>query len=419
MTLETYLVRQPILNQDKEIFAYEILWRNTGEHKDAAAANAIEDFFYELNNQNFLDGKTTFITVTPNLIIKNIPKMFAPDKLVLQIDDSVVIHPLASKIIYRFKKNGYKIAIRGFDFTPRYFSILDAVDYIKIDFSNLSSPSLINAVNVGSSLNKKVIAYNVDSPEACELALKLGCSLIQGASVAQQVTSKISRMDHMQSNFFQLMVAITKEEPDLDEITDIISRDVTLTFSLIKLVNSAYFALRSRVKSVKQALVILGLGQLKEWIYLLSFKDASELPEELLRMSFLRAYFCSELAPLIQNLPIAKSEAYLMGMFSTLGALLNVPLEDALTELSLSDQIKQALLTGEGECGTLYHLVLCYERADWKGLNAFSAQLGIPMNQLSQKYFECVEHVNQIWRSITSPNTEIEGESDVVEISNI
>ena len=131
------------------------------------------------------------------------------------------------------------------------------------------------------------------------------CDYLQGAYVAEPKKSKVHRFDHLQSNFFQLMVAVTKEEPDVEEITRIISRDVTLAFSLMKLVNSAYFALRNQVKSVQQALVVLGLGQLKQWIYLLSFREESGgLQDELIQMSFLRANFCMELAKLVENLPI-------------------------------------------------------------------------------------------------------------------
>ena len=387
-----YIVRQPVLDMKKEVYAYDILWNDSfEEQKDLAAASAVENFISELNNERFLDGKVTFLTFTPNLLMRNVPKLFDAQKLVIQIDDSVVIHPLAQKVIYRFHKQGYRIAIKNFEFTPRYFRILEIVDFIKVDFSNMKNPSLKNIINFGTSMSKQIVAYNVDSPEAKDMAISLGCNYIQGASVAQQFTSKVNRMDHMQSNFFQLMVAITREEPDIDEIASIISRDVTLAFPLIKLVNSAYFALRNQVSSVKQALIVLGLGQLKEWVYLLSFKDGSNFPEELIRMSFLRAQFSSELSKAIPNFPIASSEVYLMGMFSTLGNLLDVPLESALSELALSQEVKNALLKGEGPCGILYNLVCAYERADWKGMSQLAGQLGVSVNVVSQKYFESVD----------------------------
>ncbi len=405
--METYIVRQPILDKKQKVVAYEILYREDESslysQQDVWVANAIEEFLGKMSDERFMGGSIAFLTFTPNLLMKNIPKMFPQDQLVIQIEDNSIIHPVAQKIIYRFKKKGYQIALNGFEFLPRYFGIMDAIDIVKVDFSRNTS-SLRNIINIAHSFQKKVVAFNLNTQESVELAKELGCDYFQGSFVAEQKKSKVHRFDHMQGNFFQLMVAVTRDEPDIDEITQIISRDVTLAFSLMKLVNSAYFALRNQVKSVQQALVILGIGQLKQWIYLLSFREESGgLQDELIRISFLRANFCMELAKLVENLPISPAEAYLMGMFSTLGTLMEVPLADALAELPISQEIKDALITGEGICGDLYHLVLSYERANWLELTRYAQKLRIPENQLTRVYFDCVEYVNQIWEELQSP----------------
>ncbi|QSX04952.1 HDOD domain-containing protein [Sedimentibacter sp. zth1] len=407
--MRTYIVRQPILDENQEVLGYEILYREESENieekrSDVAAANAIENFLVEFDSNKFLDGKMAFLTFTPNLLLKNIPRIFSPQKLVIQIDDDTIIHPAAQKVVYEYRKKGYSVAINGFEFALRYFSILDVVDIIKIDFSKVND-SLANIVNIGKNFNKKVIAYNVNNDEAYNYAKKIGCTYMQGSYVAEKLPTALHKMNHMQSNFFQLMVAITKEEPNVEEIEEIISRDVTLTYSLLKLVNSAYFALRHQAKSVKQALIVLGVGQLKQWIYLLSFKqDDGTMPSELIRISFLRANFCSELCNFANGIEISKSEAYLIGMFSTLGILMEVSLENALDEVNVSELIKSALLSYEGKCGTLYKLVLAYEKAEWKVMNECAEQLNIPMNIITQKYFECVEYVNNIWKELTSAN---------------
>lgn len=419
--METYMVRQPIVNADQKVIAYEVLYQqdetalyNHKGENDSTAANTIEHFLLEIDSEKFFDGKRAFVTFTPNLLMKNIPRIFSEDKLIIQIEDNSIIHPLAQKIIYRYKKQGYRIAIRGFEFSPRYFGILDVVDIIKLDFSNPDNSSLLNVVNIGKSFNKEIAAYNVDSPEAYDRARELGCNYIQGNSVAERTVSRVHRMDHIQSNFFQLIVAVTKDEPDIDEIAKIISRDATLAFSLMKLVNSAYFALKNRAKSIQQALVILGIGQLKQWIYLLSFKhDGGGLADEMLKTSFLRAAFCSELTQFIRDLPISQSEAYLMGMFSTLGILMQIPLESALAELSISDEVKNALLNGEGKCGDLFNLVLCYEKADWAGMSRYAERLEMPLDVITQKYFECVEYVNQIWGELMVPAKDATNEDEI------
>ena len=412
--MDSYIVRQAIVNENEKTFGYEILYTDNsfggGATDDVTAANTIENFLSSMDSGKFLDGKTAFLTFTSNLLEKNIPKMFATNKLIIQIEDSLITNPYAQNLIAQYKQDGYKIAIKDFEFNPRFFGVLDIVDYIKVNFGR-EDESAANIINIGNSFNKKVIAYNVETQEAYERAKSLGCSYFQGSFVSEKMPASFKKVNYMQSNFFLLMVAVTKDEPDLDEIESIVSRDVSLTFSLLRLVNSAYFALRNRAKSVKQALVILGLGQLKQWIYLLSFKqDDGTMPDELVKISFLRATFASELLDNANNMPISKSEAYLMGMFSTLGKLMQMPLEEVLEQLPIGEEVKAALLNQEGKAGTLYKLIISYEKADWKTMAVCAEELGIQQSLIAQKYFECVESVNSTWESLTSVNTNVDDE---------
>ena len=406
--MESYIVRQPILDENQHAIGYEILYQEENGafiQTDSSAANAIENFLMQMDGDNFLDGRIAFLNFTRNLLVRNVPRIFSNRKLVIQVEDTIIVNPLSHALVLKYKNQGFKIAIVDFEFAPRYFGILDIVDYIKVNFKNSGDSSIENIVNIGNSFGKTVIAYNVDTKEAYDRAVRCGCKCMQGAYVAEKLPSTIKKMNYLQGNFFMLMVAITKEDPDLDEIEQLISRDVTLTYQLLRLVNSAYFALRTRAKSVKQALVILGLGQLKQWIYLLSFRqDDGSMPDELIKISFLRANFCSELYEFASNLPISKSEAYLLGMFSTLHKLMDIPMEEAMKQLSVSDDIKNALITGEGGCGCLISLVKSYEKADWKQMLADAEKLNIPQNIITQKYFECVESVNATWSSLMKNN---------------
>lgn len=403
--MEPYIVRQSILDERQSAIGYEILYADDqaafSQSDDSSAANAIENFLSSMDADKFLSGKVAFLTFTRNLLVKNIPKMFDTNKLVIQIEDSLITNPLAHSLFTKYKQAGYKIAVIDFEFAPRYFGVLDIVDYIKVNFKDYKSSSLENVVRIGNSFGKKIIAYNIDCAEAYEKAKNCGCTYFQGSYVAEKMPAQLKNMKYLQGNFFLLMIAVTKDEPDIDEIEQILSRDVSLTYSLLKLVNSAYFALRNRAKSVKQALVILGLGQLKQWIYLLSFRqDDGSMPDELIKLSFLRGKFASELLEFCHDMPISRSEAYLMGMFSTLGKLMQMPLSEALEQLPLGDEIKDALLKHEGKAGQLYDLVLSYENADWKKMSALAEELNIPHETISGTYCECVENVNETWNSL-------------------
>ena len=212
------------------------------------------------------------------------------------------------------------------------------------------------------------------------------------------------------------MVAVTRDEPDVEEIERLISMDASLTFGLLKMANSAYFALRHRATTIHQAIMTLGLGQLKQWIYLLSASnmdnaDASGT-EEFLKLSFMRANFCSELMKHAKDMPISRSEAYLMGMFSTLNYLVDAPLEEILEEVPVAEEIKAALIRKEGRCGKLYELVLSYETANWNAITSYAEELGIPNQVITNTYFTCMEDVNFLWDQLnhTSPNQEPEEE---------
>jgi EAL and modified HD-GYP domain-containing signal transduction protein len=232
----------------------------------------------------------------------------------------------------------------------------------------------------------------------------MGVDYLEGTYLGERIADKVKKVDFINSNFFLLVLEITKTEPDLEAVEKIISRDVTLTYSIFKLVNSVYYATKIRPASIKQALVILGISGLKQWIYLLSFRQGEEdLHEDLVKRSFLRANYCSELYAYTNIKEITESESYLMGMFSTLGILLGVPLADALAEIHISEHIKEALLNNSGPCGILYNLVLSYERADWKQINKYVEQLNIPKDKVAQIYFNCVEKVNDTWIAFRSP----------------
>ncbi|MCI9505493.1 MAG: HDOD domain-containing protein [Oscillospiraceae bacterium] len=405
-----YIVRQPIKDMNGKIMAHEIRYAGENsaydiEGQDFAAADTIYSFLTQ-NSTKVLKDTLSFMTFTSNLLMRQTPKLFNPGTLVIQVDDSVIIHPLAMRFVERFAKDGYKIAVNEFQFTPRYIALLDKVDYIKINFQITADTSIRNTVEMAHSMGKLCIATEVDNEELYQKAFVMEVDAMEGQYVAEQMRSTVHSSSYLQSNFFRLMVAITVDEPDVEEIERIISMDATLTYALLKIVNSAFFALRNRATDVHQAVMVLGIGQLRQWIYLMGEgNEAGEIDphqEEFLRTSFMRATFCSELLKMAKKLPITRNDAYLMGMFSTLNHLIAAPMEEILAEIPVAKPVKEALLTYEGPCGALYKLVLSYERADWSAIGQLAEELHIPIDQLTNTYFQCLDEVNNIWQQLMS-----------------
>lgn len=415
MKMHRYIVRQPVKDHVGTTYGYEILFHVENEHdkmmKDYAAADSI--FMFLLQNSGKLSAsETVFMTFTMNLLLKNTPKLFKPDRLVIQIDDSVIIHPLAANIIKRYREEGYQFCINDFQYSPRYFSFLELVDYLKIDAGVIDKEmAMNNLLRLGSGFHKKCIITGINNASVYEKVKELPADYYQGSFVAEAMAVKANKAEFLQSNFFQLLVAVTGNEPNLDEIEEIITRDAALTYAILKMVNSVHFALRHRTASVKQALTILGLNQLKQWVYLLSFEQkdyASNASEDILKISFQRANFCQQLVQFIKHININKSDAYLLGMFSTIECLVDAPAQEVINEIPLAEEVKDAIISRKGKCGTLLQLVLCYENADWEGISQYAKSLEIPMDVLAQVYFDCVEHVNEIWNSMLNQQIEEE-----------
>lgn len=410
-----YIVRQPIKDTDSKVIGYEILYHGENQAYGDDAAQTANDFaaadtiynFLTQNTEKALRGSLNFMTFTTTLLLKKAPRLFDKSELVIQIDDSVLIHPLAMHFVRQFAKEGYRIAVNEFRFAPRYLALMDDIDYIKLNFQSTSNVSLHNIIEIAHGMRKKCIATEIHSEELYNKAIAMGVDGLEGSYVAEKMATRAYTTGYLQSNFFRLMVAVTRDEPDIEEIEQIISMDATLMFGLLRIANSVYYALRHRATTIRQAIMTLGISQLKQWIYLLSASNAENeidpSSEEFLKLSFMRASFCSDLMNHAKGVPISKSEAYLMGMFSTLNYLIDAPLEDILSQVPVADEIKRALLTQEGRCGDLFSLVLSYERADWSRINSLAESLGIPTNLLTSLYFNCMDAVNTTWEQLTNP----------------
>lgn len=413
-----YIVRQPIKDPEGKIIGQEILYYGENQAfsvenpqaKEFASADTIYSFLTQ-NSTTTLKGSLNFMTFTTMLLMKKTPRLFDKSELVIQINDSVIIHPLSMHFVNQFAKEGYKIAVNEFQFAPRYLALLDSIDYIKVNIQNTPEMAMHNIVEVAHSMHKKCILTSVDTDRDYRKALMMKADGMEGAYVAEQMTTRVHSSAYLQSSFFRLMVAITRDEPDVDEIEQLISMDASLTYNLLKVANSAYFATRNRAETVHQAIMTLGLAQLKQWIYLLSASVSSDTPEagteEFLKRSFMRASFCKELMKYAKNMPISQAEAYLMGMFSTLNHLVDAPLEEILDELPISDMVKNALVKKEGRSGKLYELVLSYEAANWNAITSLAEELGIPNQMLTNVYFNCMENVNVLWEQLSSTAADI------------
>ncbi len=228
-----YIVRQPIKDAAGTIIGYEILYHGENEafsndngtsSADFAAADTIYNFLTQ-NSTKVLKGTLNFMTFTTMLLMKKTPRLFDKQDLVIQIDDSVIIHPLSMHFVQQYAKEGYKIAVNEFQFAPRYLALLDGIDYIRINAKTANELTIRNIIDVGHSMNKRCIVTNIDSETLYQRALSLNADAMEGPYVAEKLTTKAHSSAYIQSNFFRLMVAVTRDEPNVEEVEQMIGAD--------------------------------------------------------------------------------------------------------------------------------------------------------------------------------------------------
>ncbi len=395
--MKSYIAKQPIYNAKLNAWAYEIMYSDSGGAYESSAN--MERFFLDYATSAKEEDGPAFVTFTYSMLEHKVADLFPPQQLVIQINEDVLLMPETNGFISELQNRGYKIATVGFNFNARVLSIVGKIDYIKLNFSIVQN-SFHSVMEVAHNLGKKVVAYNVNDEAAYSVARALGVDYMQGTHLAAMQPSVVHSAEHMPANFAQLLVAINTTDPDYDELEKIISRDVALTYSILKLVNSAYFAPRSRIGSIRQALSFLGVKQLKEWVYLLGFQNGNSMPLEYMKLSLLRAKFCSEVQPLVPNMELTASEAYLAGLLSTLDVLLGEPMEQVLKDVDVSDAILDALTKQDGKNAWLYQFVCCYEVGNWNRASTLAQKLEISEEDIGAVYFRCVDDVNKMWDGI-------------------
>ncbi len=405
--METYIARQPILNQDKKLEAYEIIYNQDGytlhSQTDARVANAIVALFTGVDSRAFLNNMDCFLTFTPNLLQQNIPHIFDEKKVVIQIEDNVLINPAAMRALEKYKHMGFRVAFAGFDFNRRTLDALSLIDILKIDMAAVTEQSLEQLCALARQFDKKLFGFNICDERTEKLAVQYQLDYLQGSYIGKTEKSQVQSLEHMQLVFLRLLIAITKPEPDVDEIAQLISMDASLSYSLLKMVNSAYFSLSKRIQDVKQALLIIGLGQIKQWIYLLSFTPDGGNTDELIKTSFQRAVFCQNIA--VQVPGVVKADAYLAGMFSTLGELLGISLEDAVRDLPIDDELKQGLQGEDNVYGRLISLCVHYESGEWNKMNENAEKLALDEASICKCYLDAVKYVSDTLNALLNPGS--------------
>lgn len=386
MTQETdiHVARQPIFDCNQDVFGYELLFRSNvvnaydGIDGDHATHSVISNSFLLLGIESITDGKKAFINFTANSLKNNIPAILPKELLAVEILEDVAPDEEIINACKNLKEAGYLIVLDDFMYTKEYMPLIRLADIIKVDFLATPRQERLEVVKRLKNYPIKFLAEKVESQEEFKEALRMGYSYFQGYFFSKPIIMSGKNLPEYKANHLQILQELNRPELEFRQIEEIIKKDVSLSYKLLKFINSPLFGLRSNIESLRQALTLLGTKELIKWLSLITLKGiASDKPGELILESLIRARFCEMLAAGIMPKQY-QSNAFLMGMFSYIDVLLDRSLQDILAEIPLADEIKNALLEKEhNQFYYLYKLIQNYEKGDWETCFDYAKQLKI------------------------------------------
>lgn len=403
--MDVFLARQPIFDRRQNVNAYEILYRSGIENSysaidgDKASKEVIYNTFQIFGIENLTNGKPVFINFTENLINEETATLFSKNHLVVEILETVTPSKKVIENSRALKKRGYRLALDDFIYKPEYEELIELADIIKVDFMLTDKEELNRLSQDIKSRNKTLLAEKVETREEFEYAKELGFTLFQGYFFSKPEIVISKKIHPIKTTCLQLVSEANKAEINFKKVSEIISMDLSMTYNLLKMVNSAAFGFKYEIKSVRQGVVALGEREIKKWIYLVIINTiGSDEPEELTRLSLIRARFI-ELIAKNTRYHIQSEELFLLGLLSLLDVILKRPMNEVLVELNAAYSTKNALIHRSGEYGTIYEMILCYERGEWDKVVEYSNTLRIDFNMVSKAYMDSLVWYNQLLKS--------------------
>lgn len=401
--MNVYMARQPIFDHNGNVYAYELLYRSNGQENiyngisgDESTADVITNAFFGLDVRNIIGGSKAFINFTGNLIKHGVPKMISPEILVVEVLENQLADEEILDAVQDLKERGYMIALDDFEYSGAYNDLFALGDLVKIDFRS-PQKSIEETAYVCRYSNKLMLAEKVETKSEFEYAKKLGCTYMQGYYFARPAIMSGSSIQPLPVNLMEVMQLMAQPEPEIRDIVDVMSRDTAMCQRILRLINSVYFGMSNKVSSINQAILILGLDYLREWVYLMGMQKITQNDSvEVMKMALLLAKFCRKLSELIPEAANQGEAFYLMGLLSMIVFSGDRALAQALDEFPLTNDIKKGLLRRGGTYSDVFEMALNYVEGKWDEYDEIAEKYRLNSDEVSDLFIQCTQEIENL-----------------------
>lgn len=399
-----FLGRQPILDREQKLYGFELLFRSADTlHANVtdylqASASVIFDALSSFGLREILGKHKGFINVNADVLMSEALELLPPEKVVIELLEHV---PITDTVITRcrdLKEKGFSIALDDHVYEPVYEPLYEIVDVIKVDLFRTGMENLRRELETFRRWTPKLLAEKVETFAQYEQCAALGFTYFQGYYFARPVVLTRTRVDVGRLAIVKLFNQLVAEV-EIDELENTFKQNPNLILNLLRLVNSVSVGLKTRITSMRHAIMVLGYHQLRRWAMMALFANNTQGVGDnpLLVMAATRARL---MELIIAEQPAAildrdyPDRAFMTGILSLADALLKMPIEEVVAPLNLNEDVRQALLTREGELGTLLSLVEKVERDEFDDISPLIECFNLSMANLAPVQLEACNWVN-------------------------
>lgn len=387
-----HIARQAILGPNRRVFGYELLHRARATDRsctldgDLAASRTLTDALLAIGLDTLTAGSRAFVNFTRPLLLHGAAELLPAQSVVVELREDIAVDAEVTAACRALHAAGYALALDDFVGGSGAEALLPFARYVKLDVLDTAPRIWQPLAQRLSSQGLTVVAERVETLAVAAQAQDAGCSLFQGFYFCVPATRSAPALPARRLAYLKLFAEINAPNLTITTLEDLIKRDVSLTMRVLKSINSAAFAVGAQITSLRHALVLLGIQQVRKWasVWSMAGVNAGCTPE-LVSVALLRARTCEALGDAWFGSQAA-GELFLLGMCSLLDAILDQPMEQAISGLQLSAGLRNALLGGSNGMRSILDAVIAYEHGDWDGAGAILRELGLKEQLLSAAY---------------------------------
>lgn len=393
-----YVARQPIFDRAEKVFGYELLFRNGLEncfHGDAdEASRATLDRSLLMGLDILCDGRRAFVNCTRNTLIKGLVTLLPSTMTVVEILETVPPDPDVTAACRSLKEAGYAIALDDYVANDPREPLADLADIIKVEMTLTTEQQRVDLIKKFGPWRCRMLAEKVETHADFVRARDQGFVYFQGYFFRRPEMLATRDLPANRLNYLRMLQEVSRPELDLPGLEKLIKTEASVCYRLLRYLNSAAFAFRRQIHSVRHALSILGERDLRRWVRLVAAVGAGQdKTSDLVLSALVRGRFGELLAPRVAH---GESDLFLLGLLSLIDAMLEMPMVDILERISLDHATKAVLLGQPSDLSPVFELILAHESGEWESTEALCKSLQLDPQSVAAAYWEAQQWAREL-----------------------